>query len=267
MKAGFSREWPSQWGHLTPNHSLECFKAWGIGNHPVVTSQCGQAEFVSLFTSRSLYSKPWSYIDIGANDGITSSSTFLLAATGWQGLSVEPQASFAASIASRGHSSFVLCSAIGKCNKILNLHICPKLSVLSTLDDTEARHLERLRHEAEALSSKVYDIPVPVITPGQLFEYYSSKFSSLTFLKVDCEGHEKTVLDALRNVSTSLRPSLIEYENNYRNDDCANILHSLGYYPLVILDSFSEIWHSASNESSHVTRRLTEHILLRLTSL
>ena len=78
-----------------------------------------------------------------------------------------------------------------------------------------------------------------------LFKYFFDKFTVLTFYKVDCEGHESSAMQIINHLKQEQRPVFIEYENNYRLDNNAKLLLSLHYEPLVLFDSFAEIWYDS----------------------
>ena len=85
MKPGYSiNPPPAHWGTSVPPASWNnVFLTWSWGDYYLKSSQCGQAELISFLWRKCNISRKSGYIDIGANDGITLSSTALLAALGF----------------------------------------------------------------------------------------------------------------------------------------------------------------------------------------
>jgi len=238
VKWGFGRDYPQHWAGSFPEYTRSMIKTWGIGDNINITSQCGQAELIYLVVKLLGISKGTTYLDIGANDGVTGSSTFLLDQAGWLGLCVEPQCTMSALIQSRSVRTKVLTCAISKSNGIFNLLTSKDVTTLATLETTEEIYRQRLVRETDVVVS----IPVVGIESAMLYKYFIREYQSLTFLKVDCEGSEKEAIEGLQSIPKGSRPIFIEYENNYRSETCAYILKLLGYEPLLLMDSFCEIW-------------------------
>ncbi len=263
MTPAFSLDAPPNWAPL-PDYLTSAYKAWSLGDSKLINSQCGQSEFIYLVSRRiSNLSKPYTYIDIGANDGLTESSTFLLSMAGWQGLCVEPQPRHFANLASRSEDSYVLNCAVGKEASILNLLVSDECNTIATLQDTNILHRRRLEKES---GGNFLNLPVPVIPAKSIFTFFAEKFNHMTFLKIDCEGHEFDVVEQINNIPVYSRPILVEYENNYNDNNIAKLLLDLGYKPMIIFDSFAEIWCQGNvvSDISILTLDVLEHLMKRL---
>ena len=245
----FSDTTPIHWKAESYPYINKFIKAWSIGDRKHITSQCGQSEFIYFLTKSLSESEKrvYTYLDVGANDGITASSTFFLAVNGWTGICVEPHAEFSETIKSRAKNSLCITAALGSTNGILDLQTSEDKKVLSTLEDTAEQYSYRLETE----SINTYKMPTAIINPGSLFDYYFRKFSHIDFYKVDCEGHELTALSCLKDLSKEHRPRFIEYENNYRTSDISKLLLENSYQPLAIFDSFAEIWYDKRIYNDH----------------
>ena len=242
---------PLHWNAESYPNINNFLKAWSLGNQDHITSQCGQSEFIYLISKVFSNKKrtTFTYLDVGANDGITASSTYFLAINGWMGICVEPHAEFSKTISARAKDSFCITAALGSTNGILDLQTSDDKKVLSTLEDTCEQYSSRLKSE----STNTYHIPTAVIDSESLFNYYFKKFNHIDFYKVDCEGHELTALSYLSSLNNEQRPKFIEYENNYRKSDVSKLLLKNSYSPLVLFDSFAEIWYDNTVLKDHCT--------------
>ena len=121
----FGVEPPSYWGSHIPDHWTNgsiftwCLKDDELKNKTL--SQCGQ----DLIINSLIYNvKNKLFLDLGANNGIDLSSTYLLEKLGWTGLLVEPNLELISSL-SNNRSADILSAAVAPTHAI---------SILSTSD-------------------------------------------------------------------------------------------------------------------------------------
>jgi len=206
------------------------------GKNPT-DSQCGQdivVEFLLPVDSNRLY------LDLGANDGVNGSSTFLLEKRGWRGMLVEPNVNLFPSLVSNRTNSYLLACAVGNKQEIMTLQTSDCHTLGSLITDKSSYQYKRLSAESGG-DDKIRKLPVPVLTMEDILSSFYDIFnSSPDFLKIDVEGFEMQVVESL--FKTNHRPLVIEVENNERKGDIADSLLSEGYSLQIVMDSFVEIW-------------------------
>lgn len=239
---------PQYWGNQIPSHwKSGCLFTWQYkGKHPS-RSQCGQEIIVELMTDISANRL---FLDLGANDGINGSSTYLLEKNRWKGMVVEPNATLIPSLLSHRPNSLILACAVGDKRGIMTLQTSDVHMLGSLIDDESSYQLQRLASESGGYS-KIKRLPVAVLTVQDVLSAFYNAYSAYPdFLKIDIEGFENI---AIRNLfETKCRPSVIEIENNERQSEAAELLLSEGYSLEVVMDSFVEIWttHSFSRDKA-----------------
>lgn len=245
---------PSYWGTPVPPHwSDGCIFSWNCADHIATDSQCGQdlvVEYLIDATANRLF------LDLGANDGVTASSTYRLEKNGWKGMLVEPNVNlFPSLVANRTNSTLMSC-AVGNVMGVMTLQTSRAHSTLGTLvNDRESYQFQRLSLESGGIQ-QIQMLPVPVIPLSDILKIYREVFdSSPDFLKVDVEGFETQVIKSL--ISTFSMPSVVEVENNERGSDVANMLLQRGYSLEVVMDSFVEIWSLRECDKNRLVRLLS----------
>jgi FkbM family methyltransferase len=138
-----------------------------------------------------------SFLDIGANDGITLSNTHKLATLGWSGTCVEPSPTAFNRLSElyKKNSNiecipFAISETEGKCTFYeSNEHLGKgDYSLLSTLVKSE---IDRWK------GTQVFkEIEVNSITVEKLLEI--SKIKNFDFISIDCEGLDYDILKALK---------------------------------------------------------------------
>ena len=240
LKPGFAFSPPPHWRvaiNQVPSHWDNVLFTWCIGDLSSIQSQCGQAEVVKhLMEWKNLKN----YIDIGANDGVTQSSTYLLYQAGFTGILIEPNIYLMESLIKHRSKDKVLCCGISDNTELLELLTSANNSTIGTLNlKGHENNINRLKRESKDIQS----ILCPIISSETLGDYINTTMPELGFLKVDCEGCELAVLkDLLRTLNINSKPCIIEVENNYMDGKVAELLLSFGYSNILVMDSFVEIW-------------------------
>ena len=245
MKPGYSiNQPPAHWGtSVLPASWNNVVLTWSWGDYYLKSSQCGQAELIAFLWRKCNISRKSGYIDIGANDGITRSSTALLAALGYKGILVEPNPVLACQLRLDRASDIVLNCACANEFRLTSLFTCPDISGLGTIQSlADPRALERLNDETSRCGMQIVSYPCIVVPASQLYSFALDVIGAISFLKVDAEGCEQIILtDIIRGVPLSDLPAFIEVENNYRDQVCHDILKY--YFSLVcVMDSFVEVY-------------------------
>lgn len=268
MKPGYSiNQPPAHWGTSDlPASWHNVPLAWRWGDFYLKSSQCGQAELISYLLRKTNIPHEFGYLDIGANDGITRSSTALLSALGYRGVLVEPNPFLAYQLRTERASDIIFNCACANKFFFASLSTSPDISGLGTLSSVaDSRAIARLNDEASRYGTQVVSFPCVVVPASQLYTHTLHVVGPIGFLKVDAEGCEQIILtDIIREIPLSDLPALIEVENNYRDQVCYDILKH--FYSLVcVMDSFVEIY--ARNDLASLSHASTLEFFKRLSHL
>lgn len=189
-------------------------------------SQYGQDSFVADFFEQK---SGGTFVDIGANDGVTFSNTFYLERElGWSGVAVEPlTAAYGKLVGAR------TCKCIQGCVSDYEgtgqlLEIDGELEMLSGLVDRYSkRHLRRIERESagsggrEAMQIK----ETPVISFNTIMQELNCK--EIDFLSLDTEGGEFEILASIPFSDVSI--NVIAVENNDTTPRISRLLSSNGF--------------------------------------
>ena len=156
------------------------------------------------------------YIEIGANDGITQSNTFLLQCIcGWNGMLIEPNPYVYQSCISNRCSNGpqpifenVACSSFANQNTIGSLVLANEMSILEDHDVESARVLEHVSAYSKIASDSSFVNPSNVhmptttqlntllVTMSSLIDKHNIE-SPVDFLSIDVEGNEFSLLSGI----------------------------------------------------------------------
>jgi FkbM family methyltransferase len=169
---------------------------------------------------------PGTFLDIGANDGITLSNTYALTLSGWQGLCVEasPSAFEKLKITHSGNKRIQLihAAATDYNGEIVLFESGSHLGVgdvalLSSVDKAET-----VKWKKETFT----EITVPAVNFETLMGL--SNFKKFDFISIDCEGCEICMLEQMDLRALGCRLLCVEYnsKDQYKYD---NIVLPQGY--------------------------------------
>jgi FkbM family methyltransferase len=127
------------------------------------------------------------YIDVGANDPVTSSVTKMFYELGWRGINIEPVYSVFQRLAADRIRDVNLNVGISNCSKTLTFFECQQASTLSTFSQLDAEH------RADYLGVRFVERKVPVMTLAQVCEQHVS--GEIDFLSIDAEALEREVIE------------------------------------------------------------------------
>tara|TARA_R110000868_G_scaffold75979_7_gene218912 strand:+ start:1138 stop:1878 length:741 start_codon:yes stop_codon:yes gene_type:complete len=181
--------------------------------------------FALNFVKNTMGRDRGTFIDIGANDGITGSNSKLLEDQGWSGILVEPNPLLQAELKKNRPNGNIKQVAISNDKEVTfncvegegNLH------GLSRIDSSE----EFIGH-VKKHGGKVIQHTVECKTLTKLIEESELK-TGIDFLSVDVEGHELTVLETLD--FKTYRPNLVCLEDNSKGEclKCHDFMKQQGY--------------------------------------
>jgi len=164
------------------------------------------------------------YIEIGANDGITLSNTYLLATKyGWKGICVEPISKiFELLCKNRPYASCCNNAVYSQSGKEIIFDISNDNNLLSGI----STHID---HFKEVVDNNKTQIVVKTITLNDLLQKYNSPLF-IDYMSLDTEGSE---LEILKSVDlTKYIFGLIDVEHNYvepRRSEIRKLLQANGY--------------------------------------
>jgi FkbM family methyltransferase len=156
------------------------------------------------------------FVEVGANDPVAGSQTWLLEQNGWRGVLVEPQASLCEKLRpARPRSQIfqVACSCPGSEGQA-DL-------ILTEYDGNATLKPQRDSHGINYVGAE----RVRITTLDSVLE--AAGLSHIDFLSLDVEGHE---LEVMRGLDfAKFKPDLILIEDGVRNLAKHNFLKSCGY--------------------------------------
>ncbi len=201
--------------------------------------------FALNFVKNTMQRKLGTFIDIGANDGVTGSNSKLLEDLGWKGLLVEPNPMLQDELKRNRPNGNIKQVAISNDQEVTfncvegegNLH------GLSRIDSSE----EFISH-VQKHGGKVVQHKVQCKTLTQLINE-SGLDEGIDFLSIDVEGHELTVLETLD--FKSHRPKLVCLEDNSKGEclKCHDFMKQNGY--VYIARTGVNDWYCLEHLSSH----------------
>lgn len=171
---------------------------------PKTFSQTGEDRIVDFYLGNL---KTGFYVDIGANDPVYQSNTYLFYKKGWSGVCVEPNILQCGLIKMVRPRDKVLNIGLGPVEGTLDFYILDP-DTLSTFSENEAKRLKDLGHKTVKVKK------VPVKTLAQVFKDINH---SVDFLSIDTEGMDLEILKS--NDWQKYRPKIlvvetIEYHGN-----------------------------------------------------
>ncbi len=188
-------------------------------------SQLGQDKWIveKLFPGK----QTGTFIDIGANDGITFSNTYVLEKMGWNGIAVEPIPSVYEKLVRNRQCTTVCGCVAGKSGKERFRVIIGYSEMLSGLvNEYDSKHLKRIEGELGSYGGLYQDIEVVCYNLNELLENRS--MFQVDYLSIDVEGAEYAILKSID--FNRFRISVIGVENNYADYRIPHLLRKRGFH-------------------------------------
>jgi len=226
--AGFALRPPSHWGSI-PSHWEGATFSWCLGDVPQVISQTGQAELVAFICKNGFKEHDLVFLDIGANDDVSHSSTCLLDALGWKGMLVEPNPELVENLRKNRPNCITVNAACLDQSGIVDLLTHTVLSTLGTMPSlADPMATKRLLQEAKGTGLECVTHAVACVPAVSCYRHVLSKYGKPSFVKIDAEGCEGPILRSiLHGIEPEEYPLLVEIENNNRNNECFNYLRGV----------------------------------------
>lgn len=169
-----------------------------------------------------------SFLDIGANDGITLSNTYALVQQGWHGTLVEasPRAYDRLCAMHANNGKLVLLKyAIGSKNDKIILHESGELlgkgdiALVSSTKEEETKRWESLKMPFE-------DVEVDMIDFKTMMT--KTRHTAFDFVSIDIEGMEKEVVPQIDFAALKTKMAIIEF-NGKDEDFFTNYMNPFGF--------------------------------------
>lgn len=154
-------------------------------------------------------------VEVGANDGLTGSASYLFEQRGWQCLLVEPIPALAEEIRKHRSCTVVNCAASASEGEA-RFFLAENAEAVSGLDLSPER-----AEWIERAGGTIKEITVRTATLDSLLE--KAGFGALDFVTIDVEGHELSVLEGF-DLSRH-QPRIVILEDNTLDGDAAVIRH------------------------------------------
>ena len=186
-------------------------------------SQYGQDQIVFELLGKP---KTGVFIDVGANDGLTFSNSFLFEEKGWQGICIEPHPTIFSELQNNRKCHCVNACIADKDGWVDFLAVEGPSHMLSGIYSfMDRHHRERIEKEIAEHGGNKTLIKVEALTPATLLKRYS--IIGIDFLSVDTEGCELPILHTFNFDENSAR--VISVENGSRSASLFKFLSSRGY--------------------------------------
>jgi FkbM family methyltransferase len=187
-------------------------------------SQLGQDKFVDEYLNGL---ENGFFIDIGANDGKSSSNTlFFEEFRNWSGICIEP-----------GPDEF---EKLNSFRKSLNIKCCISYydgesdftyirgysNMLSGLSESyDDKHKMRINSEVRSHGGEVLNIKIPVFKLQTILD--ENNIIDIDYCSIDTEGSELNVIKSIDFDKTNIK--IFSIENNYGDDTIKKFLEEKGY--------------------------------------
>ncbi len=166
------------------------------------------------------------FLDIGANDGVTGSNSLLFERIGWNGICIEPNPTIFKILETKRN-----CPKVNACISATDgtadfLVVDGPCNMLSGIKDfLEDSHLRRINREIKEAGGRTRIIEIETLSPKTLLERFN--INEVDYLSIDTEGAELSILKNFNFKEISVK--VIGVENNIRSPDIFYYLTSKGY--------------------------------------
>jgi len=177
------------------------------------------------------------FVDVGAHDGKSISSTYFLESElGWSGICIEPlKRRFDELVVNRPNSVCINKAVYSRNGLVRFRDILGYPEMLSGIEEAyNEPHKARIQNELG--DGTISWIDVECITLDSIFE--QNNVTTVDYLKIDTEGSELPILQAIDFSSVDIK--CIDVENNY-NTDFNSFFLSKGY-KLLLKNNIDEVY-------------------------
>lgn len=187
-------------------------------------SQSGQDAFVlSYFKNK----RNGTFIDIGANDGVTLSNTYYLEKElGWKGICFEPIPVIFEKL-NKNRNCIKIMAGVAHINGIQEFTFVdgPSHMLSGISKEYDPRHINRIEHEIRTYGGNIEKIQIECVILNEILEQY--KIYDIDYLSLDTEGNEFKILKTIDFNKFNIKVMTIE--NNYNDKNQSDYIISKGY--------------------------------------
>lgn len=168
------------------------------------------------------------FVDIGANDGVSLSNTWLLEKRrNWKGVCIEPQPDIFAALRRNRHCECVNCCVSSEEGEVEFLQVIGANMLSGMMDSFDERHRQRIRTEVGPDNERIIRVQArrfdSIVPPGTTIDY----------LSIDTEGAERVILEAIPFGRYRIR--VLSVENNYGEPFIHNFLKGKGFRLVAVI--------------------------------
>ena len=151
------------------------------------------------------------FVDIGAHDGVTYSNSFLFERLrGWRGVCVEPNPAVFAQLAANRQCTTLNCCVSDIAGTVPFLKISGYAEMLSGIvEKYDPEHRQRVERELKEFGGTSEVIPIPARTLNDIAA--ECGFAEVTYLSIDTEGSELTILQSIDFKRLFVHAITVEY--------------------------------------------------------
>jgi FkbM family methyltransferase len=186
-------------------------------------------------------------VEVGANDGVTGSTTLYFETKGWNCLLIEPNPALCQRLRADRSSRVIECAASSEEGEV-SLYVAegaPGAHAVSTMEGSEEEALRQISSHG----FRGREIKVKTRTLDRIFES-SDITSGIDFISIDVEGHELAVLKGLS--LRRWRPSVLIVEDNTWGRDLAVRDYLRGHDYALIRRTGVNDWYAPKSDSTLV---------------
>jgi FkbM family methyltransferase len=195
-------------------------------------SQYGQDWFLSKLITFLPKKSCYTYVDIGAHDGVTFSNSFFLEnLENWNGICVEANDDvFQKLVENRKRSECLNCAISNSIGSELFYKNNGYSEMLSGLANRMPRkHRVRTRKEQDKFSGTTKEVYVETLTLSELCRLRN--LAEIDLLLIDVEGAEKAIIESID--FDMLQVNIICVERNFSSNGVLQVLRAAGFLRII----------------------------------
>lgn len=202
-----------------------------------IYSQYGQDKFVSHTLLNGM--QHGTFIEIGANDGITYSNTcYMERKLNWNGIAIEPLPKSYEQLKKNRTCTTIQGCVSNQKGQVEFLAIEGYAEMLSgIIDKYDKKHTKRIKKELNKYGGEKEVISVDCYTMNEIAEEHG--ISRVDYMSIDTEGGEFEILKSID--FKKLNVQILSVENNYRSLSLIKFMKELDY-ELVAIAGKDEIY-------------------------
>ena len=169
------------------------------------------------------------FADIGAHDGVTYSNTFFFEkARGWHGIAVEPNPDVFKKLSESRHCHTLNCCVSDHAGTVPFVKLSGYSEMLSGIADNYAvEHRERIEAELRQFGGRADTIDVQARPFNDIAREFG--FSEFTYLSIDTEGSELSILRGIDFSALFVHALTVEYNFEHAKAGMVELMRERGF--------------------------------------